>query len=1527
MTTTNLREEVPINIVKWADLETAMNDLFSNFWAWEEKNAKLIDKFADQPFFRWEESLINKLVEVKPDITFDHIKQEWINLALLQYDNWIWDFKGHLDKINHNEIKHAFMNEVFNKVQNKIWTWAPYTDFSTECAVPWDTNVISYFQKVIDYLKWKETATHWKKVINILKDLVITNESLNSLLPTWEQIPTWISLMDTTIPENTRNDFDVLLSFEIGKEVDRTINISKNISKKLESLFTNSFPAINTIVWENDLYKYDESKLWDEYEWKLQIIKDDTNLSEDGKTKQINDLRWEFYLKYLKRKNKKIGDALQQLHDNNFDYSKLDSDVLKNYIDKIVDIRLKMLFDSWLNNVIKIDWWNIDEFSKFYKELADPSKYKIQLGAWVNLKVEKSIDWWEHPWLNDITQFWDIAKTYDNLPITYTIRKDDIDSLPLEIDDRIKLLNFLSRFKTDEEKYIIQWWEIWMLIYLFFVVNSRFPLTQFDPEKQKDIENLFWQAKNHNENWWDIDEEEKEKNEEESVENNMEQKEWIESFTLDKFKEKIETLWPWKFEDWSEVWLPMWNSELPWWGYQWMKVKISNINMKKWEFTGTVFWWELKFNNKLEWRSRKFSMNEETLDIFNKISKDWNKVWLLPNPNKSDFNSFRRTLNDKLWTSKLSFPCEWVTWDNGKFMQKLTDEKWKEKRVEIKYFWASWDNKSTYRIEYNPIKRSFTVSSAFNWDEKWKDWKTQKKRFSYRRDMDWNNFLIFFTQKWLSPQTENQAKDVIQRQDNEFKMVNGGHRKLNWFSLNSIKNVFKTIKWNIKKKIDDYNKAQDQELEDILIGDWWIYSKLANILWFIPSIKGWLWELEQEYYNERDNRTWKKIEYYLKKFQADPDFGTTFDQVPPHAKIQWWRSLQKIITDRVANAQDRMWDPELYQAAALLLANFEKWGSPYRWLATEENKWLRVKALLWKAHYQQFMRDKAKLIKARDDAENWGPWDKKWLNETLAACEMKYIINNIRWSYRWLIVWSYEDRWIPWEENTDYIDNPSKRLLSDQFANKLESAYKWRFNKWTVDEKYNKFKSNNSFDEMENEFGKSSSTRYQTWEAALRRMIDLASNNDLKKRMKRHFLTYLLSWALDVNCDPWLKKQVYGWAKPMMFVPWLLVKDAGVAENIATLLDDIEPKWDFSKKVSTYFHRSKQLDWWVNFKKLQKDLNKRLTDEKMDQLDEYFAKLPTKDISGYPEPKRSILERYQKAMSDSNRDEWDRWILDNPKVVSNGLLSSVEVVQKRMNINNRWEFNGKDIDEIKNMKEFRENVTKDINNRTTEPREVAFVLEKFFSRFWIDNQKIYERVRTADYRDKNRWQFLLPYKGVELNMWNIGDKEIDSILWYAFQWNAWKSRGLWCDTLPDELFSTLKAFQTYFEKAFHNKTLLDDYVVKNAFQPKTTDTTALLIWSRSIYDETFSWDSEFQFMDSSVNDDDLSSGDKDKARKAKKNKRKELLRSTVFINSDIANIEKQLKRNLGWTSRLFPQITSSNSRTLRENYLRWKLTA
>ena len=1525
----DLREKVPVNIVRWANLELIMNELFNNFEAWEKRDAELVNKFFDQPYFNWEKSLIGKLTDLKNDIKFEDIKDEWINLAVLRYNKGTWEFKECLDKINHDSLKEWFINEIHDRLYASIWTVAPYaTDFAAGCDVTiWDTDILWYLQKIVNYLEAKESSTGWKKTLDILKDITITNENLNSRLPTGLEITPTSELRNPALPVDTKNAFDNLLSFEIWKEADRTIYIAKDFSNNFHKLLTNSLPAINTVVWESDEYKYNEENLWPMYEWELKAINDNTALTEGEKNKQINDLKRKYYIEYLKKKNAKIWNALKELYNNDFDYSKLDHNTLKDYFDRVADIRLKKLFDKWMNAFIKLNWWNVDDFKNFYKDLVDVDTLNITLydvnvpwgtpPTWsINIPVQKKLVEWKNEWLkNDIEQFWKNAnKSFDAFPMEFTIEKSAIEWLPITIEDRTKLLNLLSKFDV-WDKYEIKGENIWILIYLFFVINSKLPITEMNPEEQKEVEKIFGQAENHKD--WPEKKDNKNNNE------------WSEKESPSRFKEEIEKYWSGaEFENWSEIWLPMGKSELPGWWYQRMKIKISKIDMTAWTFTGTVFWWELKFGNKLEWKSREFKMNKKFIEdlkgITLKASANEKKIRLLPDPNNTDFNSYKNGLNNKLWTSTFSFPPAQTTWDGHKFTQKIKKD-WEENDIEVKYFWAPLDDKSVYKIEYNPIRKSFTVSSTFNWDEKWKNWKSEKKRFSYKRDMDWNNFLIFFTQKWLIPQTEEQAKDAVTRQDNEFRMVNWWHRKLNWFSINNVKSVFKTIKWNIKKKIDDYNNAQNQKLEDILVWDWWLYSWLANICWFIPSMKEGLSQLEQEYYNERDNRTWKKIEYYLKIFQADPDFWTTFDQVPPHAKIQWWESLQLIVLNRVKNAKDRMWDPGLYQAAALLLANFEKWWSPYRGLAAQENTWLWVRALLWNAHYEQFKRDKTKLIAARDNAEKSGSWDKKWFNETLAACEMKYIINNIRWTYKWLVEWSYEDRWIPWEDNTNYIDNPAKRLLSDQFASKLETAYKGRFNADSVNEKYSKFTHNNSFDEVENEFWKASSTRYQIWQAALRRMIDLAATNDLKKRMKKHFLTYLLCWALDINCDPGLKKQVYGWAKPMMFVPWLLVKEAWVAENIAILLDDIEPKWDFSANVTKYFHRNDQLNWWTDFKWLQKELNIWLTDDKMNQLDDYFSRLPTKDISNYPEPKRSVIQKFQNAMSDSRRDDTDRKILENAEVVSNWLLSSVEVVEKRMKIKN-WKFNGDNIDEDNNMIEFRDNVTTDINSKNaSDPREVAFVLEKFINRFGIDNQQIYTWIKTADHRNKNRGYFPWPYgPSLDLNMWNIWDKEIDSILWYAFMWNARRSRWLWCDILPDQLYNTLVAFKEFFIKAFKSgsNTLLDPYVIDEGFKPKNKDAKPLFMWSRDVYDQVLAWDWESQYFINDIDnpDDNLKSADPEKRRKAKEKTRRSILRSPDFINSGIADIEKKLKFNLSPDSDQYCRVTSSRLESARERY-------
>ena len=423
----DLREKVPVNIIKWAGLENTMNDLFETFAAWEEKNAELVNNFFDQLYFRWKESLLNKLIEIKPDIKFDDMKDEWINLAILQYNSWMWDFRDCLNKIRNNDIKKAFIEEIHDKVQAQLWTIPVYWDFNNpdKCGTtPWDINVLWYFQKVVDYLNSKEWSGGAKKTLEVLYKINITNENLNTrLLAAGSGIPMWINLTDPSIPEDIKNAFDDLLSFEIGKEADRTINITKDISKKFQWLLTNTFPAINTIVWESDEYKYDEDKLWDEYKNRLQAINDDTTLSEKEKKKQIKNLKWEAYLNYLKSKNSKIGNALQQLYENDFDYDKIDRNILKDYIDAVANIRFKMLVDNWLIDALKVNFGNIDSFESFYKDLADINKSEIELKdvdtVWtVQIPIQKKIVEWKNQWLKDIDEFWKNAeKSYDALPI------------------------------------------------------------------------------------------------------------------------------------------------------------------------------------------------------------------------------------------------------------------------------------------------------------------------------------------------------------------------------------------------------------------------------------------------------------------------------------------------------------------------------------------------------------------------------------------------------------------------------------------------------------------------------------------------------------------------------------------------------------------------------------------------------------------------------------------------------------------------------------------------------------------------------------------------------------------------------------------------------------------------------------------------------------------------------------------------------------------------------------------------------
>lgn len=1531
----DLRRELPPDIAKWNLVDKTMNAVYDTFENWRNKNAQIINMFFDQPYFSWEESLIDKFAEIHPDLKFDAIKDEWINLALIQYNNQIVKFKNCINRIKTRGVKRAFMKSIFDKIQNEISGNTAYSDFATKCTrSPWDYDVLWYLQKIVDYLNEKENTSWAKKTIGILKKITITNDDLNSLLSI-NQIPAWTTLKDPTLPLNIKNtikDFDTLLSFEIGEEAHRTIDIANDISSKLEGLFSNTFPAINTIIWENEKYRYDENKLWLEYQLKFQsIIKkfqaitNSTDSDRIEAEKQINELRREYYIKYLKRIDKKIGKALEDLYNNDFDYSKLETDVLKWYLDKVTDLRLESLFKNGVEDILNLNLGNINNFSDFYKKLADPSIDTVHLDdrilPWtttptsIDIPIKKSIMPWKKSWLkDDINQFWSKEKSYDYLPIRYEILKKDIEDLDINMEDKTNLMNFLSRFEgdgKDNDKYIIEWNEAWSLIYLYFVINSKTPITHVDLEKQKELENLFWDTKKSK----------KDEQEKEETKSEKEKKSDVETFI-----NEIEKFWSWvKFKNWVEIRLPARNSELPWWWYQRMKVKVSNVDKDKWTFTWKFFGWELEFGSKLEWKTKEFSMDESTFKILKRVSKDSNKIRLLPNPDNLSFNAFSKKLNGKLGTWDISFP-EWVNRDGGKFTHNITDKNWKEKEEEVKFFWIPWDTTTSYKVEYNPSSHSFKVSGTFNWTAE-NNGKSEEVRYSYSRNMDWNNFLIFFTQKWLIPQTEEEAQKAQIKQNEKFKVMNWRKRKLHRFSLNNLKNVFKTITWNIKKKVDEYNKRQDEKLENILIEDWWLYNKLSKILWFIPSIKQWLWELEQEHYNERDNRSRKEIEKYLKLFQSDPDFWTTFDKIPPFAQILWWKSYKGFI-EGLFFAKRELWDWDIQKAAALLLANIEKWWSPYRGLTEYENKWLWVKVLLWDGHYGQFLRDKANCIHARNLAEaKKNSWlDKKWLNEELANCEINYIINNIRGSY-WNVpfsFWSKELRWLNWDKSTEYLDNPSKALLSDQFATKLETASKWRFTKSSVEETYSKNKSINRFEIMEDEFWKMWSARYQKWAWALRRMFDLASDESLKNRAKKDFLIFLLSWALDVNCDPSLKKQVYGWAKPMSFIPWMLVKEKNVAWNIAILLD-AATNWDFSKNVTKYFHK----DYLLNnqspdFKWLKAEIDNRLTDNKMREIDDYFSGLPIKDFSEETNPEKlTVLKKFQKALLEEDVEELDRGLLDNPVIVNNWLLTNINVVSNRLKIKD-WDFEWNDSDDISNKKKFRQDVSLDIKKRDYKDKKtVNFVLNKYLSRFWMNSrdarQNLYKWINTAKYYkdkvDKNgvyNPMHKFPLNGwkdeLHIPLWSISKDDINKVLLYALEGNV-RAHWLWWHPLPSELKDALDEFQNFFENAFHQWTLYDDYVKKSAFKSwNLWDNDTFLLWG---------WD-QYRKMKEKENEnttdewDDISNWNQ-----LKPSKKRDYLRTIFkvnYVNKNMEEIYERLKR--GWN--IIPKdwelsISSNNS--------------
>jgi len=1483
---------------------------------------KFIRDFFDEPYFRWDESLIDKLLETNSDLEVDSLLEESIDLGKI-YDNnlELWNFAERLKWCNSDFI-HSLAQNIYKKVEEslKFSTWWGAPNILPDCykdsgwnfslkPVPASvsaTQCVWYIQDIIDYLTDKEGKTHAKKASEVFWNLTISNDDINNELSS--KVASWTYVRN--LSDDIKKSFDVLLKYEIWRNVDAFIDYSEKATKQVANLFSNALPGINTLITKS-WYKYDEAAFQACEKDNIKAIMDDKNATAREKENQMAVLRRIYYIADIKSKNLTLWNTLEKLYENDFDYSELEDAELQAYLNEITKINLdSMIKNDFLRSAFHINFGDdLDDFEDFYRKLGDITEDEITLdkSLGITLPVEKRIIPWKHSRLNNLRDaFGDNPKPWDSLPIEYKIKKEEIEKLKIWVEDMTNLLGFLSQVQSveNENEYIFEWENVGKLIFLFFLINSKHPLSEISPEQQKKVDEIFWK-KNDNTEWHS--------NEEERTTNSLKDP----TDTPENFKSEIEKFWiVGDFKDWSEIWIPFSDSTLPWWWKAWFKIKISDVNMEKWTFKWTSFWWEL-WCKKNEWL---FDMNKATLERFQTWAKD--KILLLKDPDNSDFSSYKTSLNGKLWNENIFFPPEWVKRDWNKFTHKVKDEKWNEKEEEVKNFWINdWDNLCTYKIKYQPWKKTFLVSWNFDW--KWQDEKDKDKLFhySYKREMDWNNFLIFMNEKKLKPQNKKEIEAVTQKQNEktakEFKIVNGKKLKLNRFSINSFKTAFKDITKNIKGQLDAYNKAQADKLEDILVDDWWLYEKLWDILWFIPSMKEAFGNLEEQYYLERDNRAWKKIEFYLKKFQSDPDFATTFEELPPQAKLLYWKSLKWIVESRLNNNPKLQQWEELYQTAALLLANIEKWWWPYRWLKWKDNSGVWVKALLWEDHYNLFMKDKEKLISILKT----NPKNKDQLQDKLARCEMEYIVNNVQWANGGFDMWSNEERGLPdWTDESwkdlfkcKYIDNPAKRILSNQFADKLNSAYKWWISKSSIDS--SKIESND-FNVVENDFRRFlKSWRIMKSLNNLEKLFTLAKDEKWphhETRFKKAFALLMLSGVMDVYGTKDLRKKVYQWSKTCGFIPWMVAKDTWHSEIVAELLDKASDG-SFSRNVSWVFKYSDLLNGDLKIDQLQKDLDKRRTPEMNIQIDKYLKNdFTTADFSDNPK-----LKWLQSKLFDTSLENISDSLTSSPFFVNSGwLLSSSNVVEDRARIQD-WEFYGKDSEDKDNRVQFWKKITDEVyslQDKANDKKTVNFVLNQYLSRFWMDSiadrQEVYKRINTAERAKQqiNAWHSDVKYTDPDPNippqyaqfsMWKIAiNPEVDSIIWFSFLWRVLHNRFR-SQRIPNELNGALLAFQKFFKTAFDEWTLTDNYVISKAFKADDIkdESYRYPLWSWDTYKEVFG-KSDSMFGEQSVDLDDVNN-EPNKLKKWKKQRIKRIFETWWFINKEIADIKKSLK-NYKW---------------------------
>lgn len=780
----------------------------------------------------------------------------------------------------------------------------------------------------------------------------------------------------------------------------------------------------------------------------------------------------------------------------------------------------------------------------------------------------------------------------------------------------------------------------------------------------------------------------------------------------------------------------------------------------------------------------KIKSSGEVFKVAKIDGNDWDTS--IKNIIKSNFFKNLNVFGDKEWQVKLK------NW-------KLVNNKWEE----IHSFGRSnaiwdWNKKgrpwqarehTTYEIK-NVNKSKWTVKVACNFE--WQDENDLSKflNYKYENELSFEKFILLMESKGLRAYTKQEYEDRVVEYNIDCKK----HEKvgypqkglLKFYSLAAIggalKNGFKTIQDWIKKVRED----QTEDFENFLYSQWWLnlYSKLwslTSIFGIFPTMSEAFDRVQLEFYNERENKTWKKIEIWYKMYESDPHFSSLRNsQLKDLLTTPWYVG----------------WDRNRHKVAAAFLILMKKdWPYGRGWLLQYLWKWFWVEKFLWKEHRIRFknMQEERK----RQLEEYSGMESVHWRKKKQAE------LNRLEFDY---IVWIIDGRQPFLSLSDEYL---WAGIWSRKFANTLSehsNAYFTSFKKRS-DEIWEVW-----FRQSEQEYFRMiTAGRIGKALPYLKRIMEDAQSKDEQSRAKMYFLWAMLTGLIKNGWEEWVMSEFWAIARTMWFLPWIWCRDTDQVDKLIILLDGITSKPPFTRKFSDELQYKKaDFELWT-FNPNQKNMNFLSKD-----LPNYWKKYWNKilDILEFRDmtSENSIINLATKWGADSyvykdiinlsregtkedisQKVSYTYWYYTNSPWTANKW-----VVEKLVPRNGDYKW--KENIEIEAAEEFWKSVWRSLETWKQSNRWIVdFYLWKFWNRFDIDA------------RDQWNVNFLMRWLSLVKKLKLEGKhKEAKYNLWYLIKWNL--HQKLW--TFPSEFGVVIDKFYDFF---YNNVELIDGKMARNTF--------------------------------------------------------------------------------------------------------------